>query len=77
MFSTNNDLRMYSQQAAFTIHNTSRKLIDYNDILYKVIIPCNKIDYFKNMLKTVGITDSFIFPDLEHIAKDVLNRHSN
>ena len=76
-FSTNNDLRMYSQQAAFTIHNTNRKLIDYNDILYKVIIPSNKIDYFKNIIKTVGITDSYIFPDLEHIAKDVLDRHSN
>lgn len=75
-FSTNNDLRMYSQQAAFTIHNSSRKLIDYNDILYKIIIPYNRINYFKNILKTFGITDSYIFPDLEHIAKDVIDRHS-
>jgi hypothetical protein len=76
-FSTNNDLRMYSQQAAFTIHNTNHKLIDYNDVLYKVIIPCYKIDYFRNIVKTLGITDSYIFPDLEHISKDVLCRHSN
>lgn len=76
-FSTNNDLRMYSQQAAFTIHNTKNKLIDYFGILYKINIPYKKLDYFKNILNTVGITDSFIFPDLEHIAKDVLRRHSN
>lgn len=75
-FSTNNDLRMYSQQAAFTIHNTLNKLADYKDILYKAIIPYERINYFKNIVHTVGITESYIFPDLEHIAKDVLAKHS-
>ena len=30
---------------------------------------------FKDILNTLGITDSYIFPDLEHIAKDVLLRY--
>lgn len=76
-FSTNNDLRMYSQRAAFTIHNTNRKLTDYADILHKVTIPYNRISYFRNIVNTVGLTDSYIFPDLEHIAKDILLRHSH
>ena len=75
-FSTNNDLRMYSQRAAFTIHNTKNGLINYSNILYKVNISYNKKNYFKNILNTLGITDSFIFPDLEHIAKDILQRYS-
>ncbi len=74
-FSTNNDLRMYSQRAAFTIHNTTNKLCNYNNILYKLNIPYNRIKYFKDILNTLGITDSYIFPDLEHIAKDVLLRY--
>ena len=75
-FSTNNDLRMYSQRAAFTIHNTQNKLSNYSNVLYKINIPHAKINYFKNILNTLGITDSFLFPDLEHIAKDVLRRHA-
>lgn len=75
-FSTNNDLRMYSQRAAFTIHNTNQKINDYADILYKIIIPYNRISYFKNIVNIAGLTDSYVFPDLDHIAKDVLLRHS-
>lgn len=75
-FSTNNDLRMYSQRAAFTIHNTNQKLIDYADILHKVVIPYNRINYFKNIVNTVGLTDKYVFPDLEHIAKDIVHRYS-
>lgn len=74
-FSTNNDLRMYSQQAAFTVHNTTKKLIDFKDFLYKIIIPISKIKYFKSTIRTLGITEKFVFPDLEHIAKDILNRY--
>lgn len=75
-FSTNNDLRMYTQRAAFTIHNTNYKLTDYDDILHKIIIPYDRINYFKNIVNTVGLTDSYIFPDFEHISIDVLRRHS-
>lgn len=58
-------------------YHSATQISNDNNILYKIIIPSNKIDYFKNIIKTVGITDSYIFPDLEHIAKDVLDRHSN
>lgn len=75
-FSTNNDLRMYSQQSAYTIHNTIRELTTYKDTLYKIVIPYHRVDYFKNIVSIIGITDKYVFPDLEHIAKDVLKRYS-
>lgn len=65
-----NDLRMYSQQSCFTIHNSQRKLTDIcdNDMLFKLIIPGECKEYFFECLKIFGITESFVFPDTEHIA---------
>ncbi len=71
--SIDNNLRMYSQQANFTVHNSLRKLeeICTDDMLYKIIIPNNKKKYFIESLSVFGITESYVYPDLDHISKDL------
>lgn len=70
---TKNDLRMYSQQANFTIHNSFRKLEKICDLstLYKIIIPYERKKYFFDSLRVFGITESFVYPDLDHISNDL------
>ena len=71
--STENNLRMYSQQANFTIHNSLKRLEDICDenTLYKIIIPAKIREYFLYSLEIFGITESFVYPDLDHIAHDL------
>lgn len=75
--STENNLRMYSQQAGFTVHNSQRRLEDICDesTLYKIIIPKDRKKYFIDSLKAFGITESFIYPDLDHISNDLKNSY--
>lgn len=70
-------LRMFTQQANFTIH--SKKLKDLTEIetaqnfLYKIIIN-KEIKYeLSEYLRMMGITDDYIYPDLEHIASSIKN----
>ena len=71
--STENNLRMYSQQANFTIHNSLRKLEEVCDeeTLYKMIIPANRRAYFLESLRVFGITEGFVYPDPDHISSDL------
>ncbi len=71
--STDRNLRMYSQQSCFTVHNSLKRLEDICDdtMLYKIIIPCDKKQYFIESLRALGITQGFIYPDLEHICRDL------
>lgn len=76
--STDQNLRMYSQQSCFTVHNSLRRLEDICDeqMLYKIIIPRDCKQYFIESLHVLGITESFIYPDLEHICRDLRNYHN-
>ncbi|MBR5712033.1 MAG: FRG domain-containing protein [Lachnospiraceae bacterium] len=71
--STDRNLRMYSQQSCFTVHNSLRRLEDICDdqMLYKIIIPHDSKKSFIESLKALGITQGFIYPDLEHICRDL------
>lgn len=71
--STERDQRMYYQQACFTIHNSHKHLesICSEDMLYKMIIPAEQKPYFLESLRVLGITESFIYPDLDHISKEL------
>lgn len=71
--STDKDLRMYSQQANFTVHNSLRRLEDICDdeTLYKIIIPSDRKEYFIKSLRVFGITEGSIYPDLDHISMDL------
>lgn len=76
-YSTSNDIRLYAQRAAFTIHDSSKKLFDLCDdkTIYKIIIPSNKKEYFKRILDLMDYNERFIFPDLPHIAAQAKRRH--
>lgn len=71
--STDNNQRMYAQQANFTVHNSLRKLeaICDDETLYKIIIPRDRKEYFIKSLRVFGITEGSIYPDLDHISKDL------
>lgn len=76
-FSTSNDLRQYAQRSGFTIHDspkTIREICD-NESLYTIIIPKSRKEYFKKLLYSLGIREGFLFPDIDHVAKQALTRH--
>lgn len=72
-FPTEADGRVYNQLAAFTVHNSLRKLAEECDVstLARIIIPCNLKKKLLSELDVCGITESYIYPDLEHLAKEI------
>ena len=76
-FSTSNDLRMYAQRSAFTIHDSTKQFFEiYDDnYAYTIIIPKHKKFYFRKVLSYLDIKESFLFPDLTHVAKQTIKRH--
>lgn len=75
--STDSNLRMYVQQANFTVHNSLRHLEDIcdEDTLFKIIIPAKRKEYFVKSLRVFGITEASIYPDLEHISRDLKHHY--
>lgn len=67
------NMRVYTQQSAFTVHNTNRKLININnpDLLMKFVIPAESKQDILYELKICGITLRNVFPDVEHIAQQL------
>lgn len=76
--SVKKDLRMYSQQSSFTVHNSKRKLEDICDdnTLFKFVIPCDCKERMFESVNILGISTSFIYPDMEHVSKDVIRKYS-
>lgn len=76
--STENNLRMYSQRANFTVHNSLKRLQDICDdrTLYKIVIPKDRKQYFIDSLRVFGITESYVYPDLDHISKDLIRYYN-
>ncbi len=76
--SVENNLRMYSQQSAFTIHNSTKKLTEICDrkTMFKLIIPKEyKMKFYKD-LDILGISSKYIYPDMEHVSKDIIRKYS-
>lgn len=71
--STDSNLRMYVQQSNFTVHNSLMQLQDICDeeTLFKIIIPAERKEYFIKSLRVFGITECAIYPDLDHISRDL------
>jgi len=67
------NMRIYTQQSAFTVHNTKRKLEDsFNEnFLIKYIISAKCKKEILEELKICGITLRNIYPDVEHIAQEL------
>lgn len=72
-YPTESDGRIYNQHAAFTVHNSMRKLVDICDecTLMRITIPNNKKRNLLYELSVCGITESYIYPDLEHLADEL------
>ena len=83
------NLRMYSQQACFTVHDTVEteggnsvprlaeiaKSIGSRDggvqLTTRLIIPHEAKRTFRKELAMLGITKSFIYPDMDHLSDDI------
>ncbi|MCL1832392.1 MAG: FRG domain-containing protein [Oscillospiraceae bacterium] len=67
------DSRVYNQLAAFTVHNTKRKLEDFCDesMLKRIIIPHGAKAKLLHELSVCGITLEYIFPDFDHLANSI------
>jgi len=68
------DLRMLVQSSAFTIHGTETPIEDLsgNDqFLIRFDIPASAKPGIKKDLLRLNIRESTLYPDLEHLAKDI------
>ena len=72
------DLRVYVQQSAFTLHNTDRRLEDLCDasMLAKIVLPSQAKKRLFAELAALGISVSYVYPDSEHIAQELIEKHS-
>jgi len=74
------DIRMLVQMAAFTIHGNEKPLNELpnsQDFLTKLEIPAKGKIGVIDALDVLGIRESNLFPDLDHLAKYLAFRFSN
>lgn len=68
------DVRMMTQLSEFTVHGSGKMIEDIPnsaDFLMKFIIQAECKENIEKQLKHLGIREANIFPDLEHLAKDI------
>ena len=69
---------MLLQLSRFTLHGSPKPLEEYEEsdrYLGKIIIPSDVKEKIKTQLLYMGIAESNLFPDLEHLAGD-LNKNN-
>ncbi|MCW8931000.1 MAG: FRG domain-containing protein [Gammaproteobacteria bacterium] len=73
--------RIRAQSGIFTLHGSNIWPIDYYDVLrpliHKIFIPYNIATIIKNELSVIGITRSFIFPDLDGVSLEIKEQEIN
>lgn len=76
--SVEKNLRMYSQQSSFTVHNSEKRLEDICDseTLFKFNIPYKFKQEIYESISILGISTSFIYPDMEHVSKDIIKKYT-
>jgi len=77
--SVENDLRMYVQQAAYTIHGSDaplENLAQGSDILAKLTIPAREKPRLQSELEILGFKLSTVFPDTEHVSSEIKTNFS-
>ena len=68
------DLRMYVQQANFTVHDSEIPLEKFDkaeEFLVKLKIPAKNKQIMFEQLELLGFRESTIFPDMEHISHEL------
>jgi len=70
--------RIRAQSGTFTLHGANIWALDYyvalRPLITKIFIPYNSAVKIKDQLSVLGMTTSFIFPDLDGIAAEVGQR---
>ena len=70
------DTRMQVQQGAFTVHTTSEFLTELpgaDNWLHQLLIPAAAAKLIALQLEVLGVREAELFPDLDHLAKDLRN----
>jgi len=69
------DVRIRSQSGHFTLHGANVWPLDYYDeirkLLTKIFIPYGSVPQMLKDLRSLGFTESFIYPGLDSIAKEI------
>lgn len=69
------DTRIRSQSGHFTLHGSNIWALDYYDslrkIMHKIFIPYGVVPQMLKNLQALGITESFIYPGLESLSRDI------
>lgn len=71
------DTRMLVQQTCFTVHGSVSPIEDleqHEQFLMKWTIPAGAKQKIKSDLAKLGIRESILFPDLDHLAKDLASQ---
>lgn len=67
--------RIRAQSGTFTLHGAQIDPLDYynvlQDLITKIFIPYTSTQEILESLEKMGINESYIYPDLDSIAKDV------
>lgn len=69
------DPRMMAQQSMMTLHGSRQpmdKLNGADQFLQKLVVPASAKPKIRRVLEQIGIRESSLFPDLEHLANDVI-----
>ncbi len=72
------DNRIFAQKAVFTIHGTSRPIQELNigkPFLFKVKLSKKAASDIAKSLILFGYQDSYMFPDLEHLANELAHKY--
>jgi hypothetical protein len=73
------DVRQMVQASEFTIHGSESpisELPDSDKFLVSITLPKESKIAFRQTLNVFNLTESFLFPDLEHLAKQIQNQTS-
>jgi len=73
------DIRMMIQQSGFTIHSTKiplDPLNDWKEFLVRFEIPAKAKVPLQRELELFGLTNSYLFPDLKHLAEKITSDFS-
>lgn len=68
------DIRQMVQKSEFTIHGSSDPIENHanrDKFLAKITIPFSSKETFRIGLQVLAITESTLFPDLEHLACEI------
>jgi hypothetical protein len=68
------DIRQMVQASQFTLHGSEADMTtlpNANDFLCSITIPAASKNHFHQVLNLFHVTESYLFPDLEHLAKQI------